>query len=90
MAEHESKCASWDMGFDDHGHFCEPHTGRAIGLGVRNSLGEIGEPDLRSPQLMAAHIGTRGPRGCYQAVLFVEKGGFKPCGQVSDLPSAII
>ena len=81
MAEHESKCASWDMGFDDRGHFRERHIGHTVGLGtlaVRNFLGEIGEPDLRSPQSMAAHIATRGPRVCYQAVLFVEKEGFKP------------
>src|SRR5262249_43337876 len=44
LAEHD---VSWDIVFDDRGHFTEPHTKASFGLGtiaVRNYLASIGEP----------------------------------------------
>jgi hypothetical protein len=76
MAEHE---VEWDVTFDDRGHLREPHTGHSIGLGtipVREYLRQMGAPELLDPQLSPAGIATRGPHGCYGALLFLEKEGF--------------
>jgi hypothetical protein len=78
MAEHDD---SWDVVFDDRGHFTEPHTKRSFGLGtisVRNYLASIGEPKLVQPSLKIGGIATSGPRGRFGAVLFIEKEGFRP------------
>jgi DNA topoisomerase VI subunit B len=75
---------NWDVVFDDRGHFREPHTGHIIGLGtlaVRAYLETLGAPELIGPQLKPAAIATRGPHGCFSAVMFVEKEGFDPLWQ---------
>jgi hypothetical protein len=72
---------SWDVTFDDRGHFSEPHTGRTFGLGtisVRNYLSSIGEPKWIEPSVTTGGIITCGPSGRYGAVLFCEKEGFLP------------
>jgi hypothetical protein len=69
----------WDVVYDDRGHFREPHTGLIIGLGtlaVRQYLNEIGEPKLITAGFAPPRIETRGPHGCFSAVMFVEKEGF--------------
>jgi hypothetical protein len=78
----------WDITYDDRGHFSEPHTGHAIGLGtisVRNYCASIAGPKLVAPGLAAAEIATRGPTGCYGAVLFCEKEGFVPLFEAVNL-----
>jgi hypothetical protein len=72
---------SWDIVFDDRGHFTEPHTKTSFGLGtisVRNYLASIGEPAWIEPQVTPAGWATRGPSSRFGAVLFVEKEGFIP------------
>ena len=53
-----------------------------IGLGtisVRNYLASIGRaPNLEEPKFAAGSVETRGPCGCFGAVLFIEKEGFLP------------
>jgi hypothetical protein len=76
MTEYE---VYWDVAFDDRGHLREPHTGHSIGLGtlaVREYLRQMSDPELLDPQLSPAGIATRGPHGCYGALLFLEKEGF--------------
>ena len=34
MAAHSSETASWDILWDERGHFAEPHTGKEIGIGT--------------------------------------------------------
>jgi hypothetical protein len=71
----------WDITYDDRGHFTEPHTGHSIGLGtisVRDYLSEIDAPKLEEPGFASAIVHTRGPGGCFGAVLFIEKEGFVP------------
>jgi hypothetical protein len=71
----------WDIVWDDRGHFTEPHTKYAFGLGtisVRNYLAAIGAPSFLDPDFSAGIIETHGPDGCFGAVLFVEKEGFMP------------
>jgi hypothetical protein len=78
MKEHQ---ANWDITYDDRGHFTEPHTGHSIGLGtigVRNYLTGNGAPKLEEPSFASGNVATRGPCGCFGAVLFVEKEGFLP------------
>jgi hypothetical protein len=69
----------WDVVYDDRGHFREPHTGLIIGLGtlaVRQYLNEIGEPKLITAGFAPPRIETKGPHGCFSAVMFVGKEGF--------------
>ena len=78
----------WDVVWDDRGHFTEPHTGRAIGLGtlnVRNYLRGNEAPDFQEAGFAGASIATHGPEGCFGAVLFVEKEGFQPLFEASNL-----
>jgi hypothetical protein len=78
MEEHE---VDWDVVFDDRGHLREPHTEYGIGLGtlsVRHYQSEIGQLDLKEPCFFSGGIVTRGPSGCFGAVLFIEKEGFMP------------
>jgi hypothetical protein len=79
---------NWDIVFDDRGHFSEPHTGHTIGLGtisVRDYCASIAAPKLVAPGLAAAEVATRGPSGCYGAVLFCEKEGFLPLFEAVNL-----
>jgi hypothetical protein len=72
---------SWDVTFDDRGHFHEPHTARSIGLGtlaVRDYLGKIGKPQFEEADFSGAEISTYGPESRFGAVLFIEKEGFLP------------
>jgi hypothetical protein len=76
--EHGVDC---DVTYDDRGHFTEPHTEHSIGLGTiaaREYLDSVRAPTLEEAGLAAAKIGTRGPDGCFGAVLFIEKEGFLP------------
>jgi hypothetical protein len=78
MREHG---VSWNVVFDDRGHFHEPHTDCSIGLGtlaVRDYLGSIREPTFDEAGFAAAKIETLGPRCRFGAVLFIEKEGFMP------------
>ncbi len=78
----------WDVVWDDRGHFTEPHTGRSIGLGtlnVRNYLRGNEAPDFQEAGFAGASIATHGPEGCFGAVLFVEKEGFQPLFEASNL-----
>jgi hypothetical protein len=71
----------WDIVWDDRGHFTEPHTKDAFGLGtlhVRNYLAEIGAPSLVEPKFIGGMVATCGPDGLFGAVLFIEKEGFMP------------
>jgi DNA topoisomerase VI subunit B len=72
---------SWNVVFDDRGHFHEPHTGRTVGLGtlaVDSYLKQIGEPKFEAPGFASAKVRTRGPACRFGAVLFIEKEGFLP------------
>jgi DNA topoisomerase VI subunit B len=71
--------ASWNVVYDDRGHFAEPHTGVEFGLGtlaVREYLESIAALEFNDVSVQAAHVHTRGPQGRYKNVLFVEKEGF--------------
>ena len=83
MLENPETTASWDIIWDDRGHFREPHTGKEIGLGtlaVRKYLGRVGAGVLDKMDIAADanSFPTIGPCNRFQAVLFVEKEGFLP------------
>jgi hypothetical protein len=70
---------SWKVAYDDRGHFVEPHTQTAIGLGtlsVRGYLQKMHDPQLSELAIQEPKIITYGPQGRYGAVLFIEKEGF--------------
>ena len=80
--EHPQETADWDVIYDARGHFAEPHTGAAFGLGtlgVREYLQGVNQP---ADQKIEAQIGSRfpthGPQNRYGAVLYIEKEGFLP------------
>jgi hypothetical protein len=81
QTEHPVETANWDVVYDDRGHFTEPHTGRAIGLGtlaVRNYLASCRGPSISPTTVVPASVSTSGPEGRYRTALFVEKEGFTP------------
>ncbi len=87
MREHEH-AASWNVVFDDRGHFHEPHTNRSVGLGtlaVAGYLDKLREPRFEKPGLTAAKVATHGPACRFSAVLFIEKEGFRTLLQHSQL-----
>ena len=83
ITEHPELCATWDVVFDDRGHFAEPHTGRKIGIGTLAVRGYIRQWEKRlttssnAPQF-AVRVETNGPANRYQFALFIEKEGFTP------------
>lgn len=84
----EEHGVDWDVVFDDRGHFREPHTEHAIGLGtlkVRQYQTEIGEIEFEEPKFERGKVSTCGPAGCFGAVLFVEKEGFMPLFEAVSL-----
>jgi hypothetical protein len=77
----EEAGVDWDVVFDDRGHFREPHTNYSIGLGtlkVRQYQSQMGDIELRQASIAPANVLTRGPSGCFGAVLYIEKEGFMP------------
>jgi hypothetical protein len=75
----EESGVSWKVAYDDRGHFVEPHTQKAIGLGtlsVRGYLQKMHAPKLSELKIQEPEIMTCGPAGRYGAVLFIEKEGF--------------
>jgi hypothetical protein len=84
----EERDVEWDVVFDDRGHFCEPHTEHQIGLGtlkVRQYRADIGAITFEQAKFEPGKISTRGPAGCFGAVLFIEKEGFMPLFEAVDL-----
>ncbi len=72
---------TWDVVFDDRGHFQEPHTDRRIGLGtlaVRGYLRGVHKPRFTGVSISSPAVETYGAQGRFGAVLFVEKEGFMP------------
>jgi hypothetical protein len=57
----------WDLVWDDRGHFTEPHTKHAFGLGtiaVREYLALIGAPTFREPSFRSGTVATRASAPC--------------------------
>jgi hypothetical protein len=81
FVESHSGTSGWNIVFDDRGHFVEPHTRHAFGLGtlnVRAYVRSIAAPEVKEARLASASIVTSGPEGRFGGVLFVEKEGFMP------------
>ena len=81
MAAYPEETAHWDVVFDDRGHFTEPHTGYMIGLGtlkVREYVASAHELRIDKSGCPQRTLCTRGPRGAYGALLYIEKEGFTP------------
>jgi Protein of unknown function C-terminus (DUF2399) len=81
MQEHPELTANWDVVFDARGHFREPHTGHALGLGTVEVRQYIMQWQRclapRLADLTIPHqIRTVGPWHRYRYALFVEKEGF--------------
>jgi hypothetical protein len=82
LAAHPEQTAGWDLLWDDRGHFSEPHTGTAIGLGtwsvreyLRKGQGRMAD-DLEVDPIETAYP-TLGPRHRFANVLLIEKEGFQ-------------
>src|SRR5260370_30156897 len=83
---------SWDIVFDDRGHFIEPHTNLSFGLStinVRNYLASISRqstPQFIDAKIVDAVVATLGPPGSFGALLFIEKEGFDSLLITPNLP----
>jgi hypothetical protein len=82
MQDNRSLTASWDVVFDARGHLYEPHTQREIPLGtlhVRDYLSCQKEEESDGvPTLLRASYPTSGAANRFCNVLFIEKEGFMP------------
>jgi hypothetical protein len=79
IRENPEICSRWDIAWDDRGHFAEPHTGKAFGVGtlnVRDYTGAYSAAVLQEAGFAPARIETSGPASRYGAVLYIEKEGF--------------
>jgi hypothetical protein len=88
MNDNPELTADWDIAWDDRGHFREPHTGRAIGLGtlaVQDYLDDIMDPAIGQVVVASPRVETKGPSGRYGAVLYIEKEGFLPILEAAQL-----
>jgi DNA topoisomerase VI subunit B len=88
MNDNPELTADWDIAWDDRGHFREPHTGRAIGLGtlaVQDYLDGIMDPAIGQVVVASPRVETKGPSGRYGAVLYIEKEGFLPILEAAQL-----
>lgn len=77
----EDHGVTWNVVYDDRGHFTEPHSDRSVGLGtlaVDRYLAGMGEPCFDPLSIKLPAVRTSGPRGRFGAVLFIEKEGFMP------------
>ena len=71
----------WKVVWDARGHFQEPHTGVAIGVGGANVSHYIRSWRLHATvalevPVLPTNILTKGPRNRFKTVLFIEKEGF--------------
>jgi hypothetical protein len=83
IAEHPDITEHWDVVYDARGHFREPHTAYAFGIGtveVRRylSLWKTALDSHIDAPTLPHHITTWGPAFRYQYALFVKKEGFDP------------
>jgi hypothetical protein len=82
LRDHD-KTESWDVVYDDRGHFTEPHTGKRIGLGtlaVRDYIESWNGADhaMSLDVDLDESYPTSGPQHRYGFALFIEKEGFMP------------
>lgn len=76
----------WDIVFDAHGHFHEPHTHHSATIGtldVRRYLDS--SPDENTEFEIERLFPTHGPKNRFGSILFVEKEGFMPLFTASKL-----
>jgi Topoisomerase 6 subunit A/Spo11, Toprim domain len=79
--DHPELTAGWRVFYDARGTFVEPHTGVEFGLGTGEVQDYIQGWDAPSCEDMGGHVNhtirTHGPDGRYDAVLYIEKEGFR-------------
>jgi hypothetical protein len=90
VAEHPRETADWDVVFDARGHFHEPHTDYQFALGtleVRAYIESWGRriDDKLEEMVIKAQWPTYGPVNRYKFALFIEKEGFGPLIERSQI-----
>jgi len=91
MEDHPGLTAAWDVVFDDRGHFLEPHTAHRIGLGTLAVRGYIRAWHADVPEQADAIVEiehacpTMGPANRYRYALFIEKEGFSPLLEATQI-----
>lgn len=91
MSEHPVETADWDVVYDARGHFVEPHVQQKLGIGtleVRryiNSWASRGKEELDI--LINELYPTSGPENRYKNAMFIEKEGFDPLLDRSQIAS---
>ena len=86
LIDYPEKTRDWDVVFDARGHLVEPHTGRKVALGtlpVRQYVRGLDAP--RGRTVSSGLYPTIGPKHRYRAVLFIEKEGFIPLFEKTNL-----
>ncbi len=86
LIDYPEKTRDWDVVFDARGHLVEPHTGRKVALGtlpVRQYVRGLDGP--RGRTVSSCLYPTIGPKHRYRAFLFIEKEGFIPLFEKTDL-----
>jgi hypothetical protein len=90
MSAHPHETAKWDVVYDARGHLVEPHSRARLGLGtvdVRKYVSSWGngnpasEVEIDIDELYP----TTGPKDRYRFALFIEKEGFEPLLERSQI-----
>jgi hypothetical protein len=86
LIDYPEKTRDWDVVFDARGHLVEPHTGRKVALGTLPVRQYVrGLDAARGRTVSSCLYPTIGPKHRYRAVLFIEKEGFIPLFEKTDL-----
>jgi Protein of unknown function C-terminus (DUF2399) len=85
VSEHPIETADWDVVYDARGHFVEPHVRQKLGIGtleVRSYINSWSWDDDEDTADLNVEINelypTSGPTNRYKFALFIEKEGFNP------------
>lgn len=85
LKDYPEQTRDWDVVFDARGHLIEPHTGRKVALGTLPVRQYVRNQDIQRGRGTTCIYPTIGPKNRYQAVLFIEKEGFMPLFEKTEL-----
>ena len=88
QSEHPEETADWDVTYDARGHFAEPHVRHKLGIGtleVRSYIKSWAAVTDALKMDIDKLYSTSGPKNRFNFALFIEKEGFDPLLNRSEI-----